>query len=269
MFRFDFIFSRSYFVATLSAPQLASANYHRPLLFICYIAISCFIIKVSALCMSIYDNLKPEAKGRINGRLLRAASILHDITKQSSLTTKESHPETGGALLTKLGFPEMGSIIRQHYRVSDIQPDGPLREEEIVCYCDKRVKHATVVSLMSRKLDLAVRYHNASQSLEDLFEEYGILDRKIKRDLIRPLRDVIADDSVPTTFVCSKASSDIEFKSSFTFWCPHKVTGGEITFDIPKGEFFYQFVVDGKPFVDVSLPAKNNNGELQNFVLVK
>ncbi len=50
----------------------------------------------------------------IDIKLATSAALLHDITKTRSFDTKEPHSETGGEMLTKLGYPETGDIIRQH-----------------------------------------------------------------------------------------------------------------------------------------------------------
>lgn len=90
--------------------------------------------------------------------LIVASSLLHDITKTRSLTTREMHAGTGGRLLEDLGYPRVAAVVRGHVRLSDGDPLDPLREVHIINYADKRVRHDAVVSLEERFIDLVERY---------------------------------------------------------------------------------------------------------------
>ncbi|MEW6335416.1 MAG: HD domain-containing protein [Thermodesulfobacteriota bacterium] len=87
----------------------------------------------------------------LNRELIRAAALLHDITKTRSFQTLEDHAETGERLLADLGYPEVGRIIGQHVRLDRDPPfcTAPT-EEEIVNYADKRVLHDRIVPLAER-----------------------------------------------------------------------------------------------------------------------
>ena len=50
----------------------------------------------------------------LNHDLIRAAALLHDITKTRGFKTKENHAVTGGQLLAERGYPEIGELVRQH-----------------------------------------------------------------------------------------------------------------------------------------------------------
>ena len=82
--------------------------------------------------------------------LATSAALLHDITKTRSFDTKESHAETGGELLTRMGYPETGDIIRQHVFLDSYTMNSSVSEQEIVNYSDKRVLHDQVVLLDKR-----------------------------------------------------------------------------------------------------------------------
>lgn len=90
--------------------------------------------------------------------LVGAASLLHDITKTSSLATKENHAETAGDLLLELGYPEVADIVRHHVRFKPEDLDAPIAEVHLVNYADKRVLHTRVVTLEERFADLVERY---------------------------------------------------------------------------------------------------------------
>jgi len=128
----------------------------------------------------------------INIRAIRSAALLHDITKTRSFSTGEAHSETGGLLLTNLGFPEIGDIIRQHV-ILDTCPDStsvsdarPVSEQEIVNYADKRVLHDQVVSLEKRLEYIKVRYGSNPEfkcRIQLMWKEALNLEQKLFRHL--------------------------------------------------------------------------------------
>jgi len=106
-------------------------------------------IMVSNVALFLTLKLKKYSPN-LNSRLATSAALLHDITKTRSFDTKESHSQTGGLMLTKLGYPEVGDIIRQHVILDSYEADSPVSEQEIVNYSDKRILHDKVVSLNQR-----------------------------------------------------------------------------------------------------------------------
>ena len=89
---------------------------------------------------------------QLNFDLIQAAALLHDITKTRSIKTQENHAETGGQFLTERGYPEVGSIVRQHVRLDEYPNPLTLGEAQIINYSDKRVLHDEIVPL-DRRLD--------------------------------------------------------------------------------------------------------------------
>ena len=89
---------------------------------------------------------------QLNFDLIQAAALLHDITKTRSIKTQENHAETGGQFLTERGYPEVGSIVRQHVRLYEYPNPLTLGEAQIINYSDKRVLHDEIVPL-DRRLD--------------------------------------------------------------------------------------------------------------------
>jgi hypothetical protein len=83
---------------------------------------------------------------------------LHDITKTRSFKTKENHAETGGQLITELGYAEVGSLVRQHVRLDEYPRRVSLGEAQIINYADKRVLHEKVVSLGKRAEYILEKY---------------------------------------------------------------------------------------------------------------
>ena len=87
----------------------------------------------------------------LNRELIRAAALLHDITKTRSFHTDEDHAETGARLLTDLGYPEVARIVGQHVRLERYALNSSTpTDAEIVNYSDKRVLHDKIVPLSER-----------------------------------------------------------------------------------------------------------------------
>ena len=106
-------------------------------------------LQVCRVATFLTQNLK-EQHYRLNFDLIRAASLLHDITKTRSFKTEENHALTGGQFLAERGYREVGDLVRQHVRL-DAYPDPvTLGEAEIINYADKRVLHETIVGLDKR-----------------------------------------------------------------------------------------------------------------------
>ena len=87
----------------------------------------------------------------LNRELIRAAALLHDVTKTRSFNTDEDHAETGARLLIDLGYPEVARIVGQHVRLErySLNSSTPT-DAEIVNYSDKRVLHDKIVPLSER-----------------------------------------------------------------------------------------------------------------------
>lgn len=102
----------------------------------------------------------------LNRDLVEASARLHDITKTRSITSGERHAETAAKLMSDLGYPEVGDIIRQHVRVDNYSAFTPISEAEIVNYADKRVLHTQVVGLEQRMSYILERYGKTTQNRE-------------------------------------------------------------------------------------------------------
>ena len=106
-------------------------------------------MQVCRVAMILTENLIAQGV-QLNIDLIRAAALLHDITKTRSIKTQENHAETGGQFLTDRGYPEVGSIVRQHVRLDEYSNPITLGEAQIINYADKRVLHDKIVPLDKR-----------------------------------------------------------------------------------------------------------------------
>jgi len=125
-------------------------------------------------------------RNRLNHDLIRAAALLHDITKTRSFKTEENHALTGGQLLAEQGYSEVGNLVRQHVRL-DAYPDPvTLGEAEIINYADKRVLHDRIVGL-DKRLDYILEKYGKELELKErihwLWGKTLVLEGEIFSDL--------------------------------------------------------------------------------------
>jgi uncharacterized protein len=130
----------------------------------------------------------------INRELVLASALLHDITKPRSFETGENHAQTGGEYLARLGFPEVGDIIRQHVVLDHYSQEAAPTEAEIVNYADKRVLHDQVVPLDDRMEYILKRYAKTRQRqnlLYQLWDQTRMLEQRLFSRL------AFAPDAIP------------------------------------------------------------------------
>jgi putative nucleotidyltransferase with HDIG domain len=123
---------------------------------------------------------------RLNPELIRAAALLHDITKTRSFKTQENHAETGGQFLAQKGYPEIGNLVRQHVRLDHYSEPVVLGAAEIINYADKRVLHDRVVSLNDRLDYILERYGRLPEHqtrILVLWQKTQALESEIFKDL--------------------------------------------------------------------------------------
>jgi putative nucleotidyltransferase with HDIG domain len=133
------------------------------------------------------------AQNRLNHDLIRAAALLHDITKTRSFKTEENHALTGGQLLAEQGYPEVGDLVRQHVRL-DAYPDPvTLGEAEIINYADKRVLHDRIVGL-DKRLDYILEKYGKLPGYQErirwLWGKTLVMEDEIFKDLAIAPQDI-------------------------------------------------------------------------------
>ena len=91
----------------------------------------------------------------LNRRAVETGALAHDIAKTPCLVTNKLHALEGDRIVSGLGYPELGRLVRLHVYL----PDGyPLDECMVVNYADKRVKHDRIVGLAERWSYIFERY---------------------------------------------------------------------------------------------------------------
>ena len=136
-----------------------------------------------ATCLAQHLNTRHH---KLNCELIRAAALLHDITKTRSFKTKEDHALTGGQFLAERGYAEVGELVRQHVRLDAYPEPVTIGEAEILNYADKRVLHDQIVGLDKRLDYILERYGKLPENQERilwLLKKTRTLETEIFRDL--------------------------------------------------------------------------------------
>ena len=142
-------------------------------------------IQVCRVGTCLVDHLKIPGS-RLNGQLVQAAALLHDITKTRSFKTEENHAMTGGQVLTDFGYSQVGDLVRQHVRLDKYSGILNLSEAVIVNYADKRVLHDRIVSLNERMGYIMERYGTRPEHkhrIQLLWEKTTALEEHIFKHL--------------------------------------------------------------------------------------
>ena len=130
----------------------------------------------------------------LNRELIRAAALLHDITKTRSFRTLEDHAETGARLLADFGYPEVAGIVGQHVRLNRyVLTSSALTNAEIVNYSDKRVLHDRIVSLSVRMGYILEKYGSGPEQQKKillLLEKTEKLEKRLFTGLPFPPGDL-------------------------------------------------------------------------------
>lgn len=142
-------------------------------------------MQVCRVAVFLADQLTP-TQYRLNHDLIRAAALLHDITKTRSFKTEENHAVTGGQYLAEQGYPEVGELVRQHVRLDAYPETVFLNEAQIINYADKRVLHDRIVGLDDRLDYILERYGKApglKERIRYLWGKTVDIENEIFRDL--------------------------------------------------------------------------------------
>ncbi len=114
--------------------------------------------KVALISLCLGSFLKVVNNPSLDLLVLTVSALLHDVKKMESIKTGENHAASGYKLMVSLGYPRVGEIIYSHIFLELPKSGDPIKEEEIVFYADKRVKHDEIVTLKERFADLRARY---------------------------------------------------------------------------------------------------------------
>jgi hypothetical protein len=99
---------------------------------------------------------------------ITAGALLHDIAKDLCFHSDEDHAAKGEEICRLNNLDEIAAIVGEHVRLNHYAPNKAISEGEIVYYADKRVNHATIVSLEERMEYLFERYVKKNERLRGL-----------------------------------------------------------------------------------------------------
>ena len=142
-------------------------------------------IQVCRVGMCLVDHLKFQGS-QMDGQLVQAAALLHDITKTRSFETEENHALSGGQVLTDFGYREVGDLVRQHVYLDDYSEHQSYSEAVIINYADKRVRHDRIVPLEERMQYIMERYGSRPehrQRIQLIWEKTRGLEKQIFSNL--------------------------------------------------------------------------------------
>lgn len=122
-------------------------------------------ITVSKVAVFIAKELNKKGFN-LNINEIEAAALLHDIKKIDSLKKGTGHAHEGWLLLKKIGYGEVAEIVKQHVFLDPNNDSSKIKEEEVVNYSDKRVRHTDIVSLKERFQYLKQRYGKDEESIK-------------------------------------------------------------------------------------------------------
>jgi putative nucleotidyltransferase with HDIG domain len=154
--------------------------------------------QVCRVALCLVDHMNHSTTG-LNRPLIRAAALLHDITKTRSFETGENHAASGRELLLERGYPEVALVVGQHVHLQNDGQDAGIGEAQIVNYADKRVLHDEVVSLEERMAYIVERYGQEDAHRErimQLWEESRRLETLLFTHIDFPPHELVGHLSI-------------------------------------------------------------------------
>jgi hypothetical protein len=113
----------------------------------------------------------------VNGELLSAAALLHDIDKAVPKLPGEVHPDTGVRILKEEGMGEVAALVRTHPLHSVLDPSiAPTSWEEKILYLsDKMVKQEIIT--VDTRFDLWRREGLPQEAIQLLNRTYPLVKK--------------------------------------------------------------------------------------------
>lgn len=118
---------------------------------------------------------------RVNVEKVSAGALLHDIGKIVSIEQGKRENIVSKRILEEEGFPEIARIAEMHIVSKILEPDFKEcnLEEKIVYYADKRVRHDKIVSVRERIRDLAERYYQSAETINQCLQNILWLEKEL------------------------------------------------------------------------------------------
>ncbi|WP_034603092.1 DVU_1551 family NTP transferase [Maridesulfovibrio frigidus] len=104
----------------------------------------CKTVAMAACILAETLNKSRNAQPRLDIDVVQSAALMHDVAKIT-----RNHEAAGGTLLSGYGFTSISDIVASH-RDTNIPPNHPITEKEIVFLADKFIKGTTLIPLRER-----------------------------------------------------------------------------------------------------------------------
>lgn len=106
---------------------------------------------------------------------VHSAALMHDVAK-----LRRNHESAGAAILAGYGFSGIADIVAAH-RDTDIKPESPLTEQEIVFLADKLFQGTKLVSLSTRYGKTLQKWNNDPEAVKAITERLHRAQNLLKR----------------------------------------------------------------------------------------
>ena len=120
----------------------------------------CKTVAAAACLMAKALNKFRNHHNQLDLNVVKCAALMHDVAK-----LKRNHEAAGAAILAGYGFSGIANIVATH-RDTDIKPESPLTEREIVFLADKLFQGTTQVSLDQRYDKTLERWKDDPEAVE-------------------------------------------------------------------------------------------------------
>ena len=101
---------------------------------------------VASVALWLATQIEEHTKTRVAKELVYVAGLLHDIDKNISWKTGETHPDAGVRILRSLGYDEVATLVKKHplHAILDPTITPVTLEEKIVYLADKMTKYEVI-----------------------------------------------------------------------------------------------------------------------------
>ncbi len=135
----------------------------------------CKMVARAACLMAKKLNESREHQKCLDLSTVESAALMHDVAK-----LKRNHEAAGAAILAGYGFSGIADIVAAH-RDTDIKPESPLTEQEIVFLADKLFQGTGLVTLSERYGKTLQRWQHDPEAVKAITERLLRAEALLKR----------------------------------------------------------------------------------------
>ena len=135
----------------------------------------CITVANAACLMAEALNDARKLKKPLDLNIVHSAALMHDVAK-----LRRNHEAAGAAILAGYGFSGIADIVASH-RDTDIKPESPLTEQEIVFLADKMFQGTELVSLSQRYGKTLQKWSNDPEAVKAISGRLRRAEALLKR----------------------------------------------------------------------------------------